>query len=127
MIKEGPNMKLLKLLFVLFCLLAFAWAFSQPIHAQSVQPVSTSSQISAAAVGSLPFRMLIERSCPLYADRLLNSRIADIPAGDQVMVLEKYEMHSGSGLAVLRVIYVNKKGKEFTGWVYGTLHVHHPL
>jgi hypothetical protein len=43
------------------------------------------------------------------------------------MVLEKYEMHSGSGLAVLRVIYVDKKGKEFTGWVYGTLHVHYPL
>jgi hypothetical protein len=120
-------MKALKLLFVLFCLLAFAWAFSQPIHAQSVQPVSTSAQISAAAVGSLPFKMLIERSCPLYADRLLNSRIADIPSGDQVMVLEKYEMHSGSGLAVLRVIYVDKKGKESIGWVYGTLHVRYPL
>jgi hypothetical protein len=120
-------MKALKVLFVLFCLLAYAWAFSQPSHAQSVQPVSTSSQISAAAVGSLPFKLLIERTCPLYADRLLNSRLAEIPTGDQVLVLEKYEMHSGSGLSVLRVIYVDKKGKELTGWVYGTLHVHYPL
>jgi hypothetical protein len=120
-------MKALKVLFVLFCLLAFAWVFSLPIHAQSVQPVSTSSQISAAAVGSLPFKMLIERSCPLFADRLLNSRIADIRTGDHVLVLEKYDMQQGNGLVVLRVVYVDKKGKEFTGWVYGTLHVHHPL
>lgn len=120
-------MKALKLLFVLFCLLAFALAFSQPIHAQSVQPVSTSSQISAAAVASPPFKLLIERTCPLYADKLLTSRLAEIPTGDQVMVLEKYDMQQGSKLVVLRVVYVDKTGKEFTGWLCGTLHVHYPL
>jgi len=120
-------MKVLKVLFVLFCLLAYAWAFSQPIHAQSVQPVLSSFQVSAAAVGSLPFKMLTERSCPLFADRLLNSRIAEVSAGDQVTVLEKYDMQQGSRLVVLRVVYVDKKGKELTGWVYGTLHVHYPL
>jgi hypothetical protein len=116
-------MKALKILFVLFCLLAYAWAFSQPIHAQSVQLASASSQITAATVGSLPFKMLIERSCPLYADRQMTLKIAEIPAGYNVVALEKYDLQHSQGIAVLRVAYADGRGKEYTGWVYGTLHV----
>ncbi len=121
--REGLKMKALKILFVLFCLLAYAWAFSQPIHAQSVQPVSASSQISAAPVGSLPFKMLIERNCPLYADRQMTLKIAEIPAGYNVVTLEKYDVQSSQGTVVLRVAYADGKGKDYKGWVYGTLHV----
>ncbi len=121
--REGLKMKALKILFVLFCLLAYAWAFSQPIHAQSAQPVSASSQISAAPVGSLPFKMMIERNCPLYADKQMTLKITEIPAGYNVVTLEKYDLQNSQGTVVLRVAYADGKGKEYTGWVCGTLHV----
>ncbi len=119
-------MKALKILFVLFCLLAYAWAFSQPIHAQSVQPVSASSQISASPVGSLPFKMLIERDCPLYADRQMTLKIGEIPAGYNVVTLERYDVQRSQGTVVLRVAYADGNGKRYTGWVTGTLHAKVP-
>ncbi len=124
--REGLKMKALKILFVLFCLLAYAWAFSQPIHAQSVQPVWASSQISASPVGSLPFKMLIERNCPLYADRQMTLKIAEIPAGYNVVTLEKYDLQGSQGTVVLRVAYADGKGTQYTGWVSGTLNVKVP-
>jgi hypothetical protein len=119
-------MKVIKVLFVLFCLLAFAWAFSKPIHAQAVQPVSMSYQNLAAVADTLPFKALVERSCPLFADRQMTVNITDIPAGQQVTVLEKTEMNRGNRLVVLLVAYADRGGKEKHGWVYGTLHVHIP-
>ncbi len=124
--REGLKMKALKILFVLFCLLAYAWAFSQPIHAQSAQPVSASSQISASPVGSLPFKMMIERNCPLYADKQMTLKIAEIPAGYNVVTLERYDVQRSQGTVVLRVAYADGNGIRYTGWVSGTLNVKVP-
>ncbi len=118
-------MKMFKLIFILLCLLAYVVAFWKPVNAQAAQPASVSIQ-SMAAVDSLPFRMLLEKACPLYAQRDMASVIATIPAGKQVVALEKYDMGRGDGLVVVRVQYVDMHGTEHTGWVYGTLHVTFP-
>jgi hypothetical protein len=95
-------MKVLKVLFVLFCLLAYAWTFSRPVKA------------------------LVERNSPLFANRQMTLKIADVPAGQQVTVLEKYTTNRSDRLLVLLVEYTDKSGKELTGWFYGTLHVSYP-
>jgi len=119
-------MKVIKVLFVLFCLLAFAWAFSRPIHAQAIRLASVSSQNPAAVTDTFPFTLFVERICPLFADRLMTLKIADIPAGQHVTVLQKTEMNQGNRLVVLLVSYADRDGKEKHGWVSGTLHVHIP-
>jgi hypothetical protein len=119
-------MKAFKILYVLFCLLAFMWAFSRPMPAQAVQPASVISQKQAAVTDTLPFKALIERASPLFVDRQMTIKIADIPAGQQVTVLEKSDLDRGNRLVVLLVTYADKDGKEKHGWVYGTLHVHFP-
>ncbi len=119
-------MRVFKLLFIAFCLLAYAWAFSRPLHAQAVQPVSVYFQNSAAVTDTLPFKALVERASPLFGDRQMTLKIADIPAGQQVTVLEKTGMNRGNQLVVLLVSYAGKDGKEMNGWLYGTLHVHLP-
>ena len=119
-------MKMLKILFVLFCLLAYAWTFSQPVRAQVFQPLYASHQPSAAGEDTRPFKALVERTSPLFADRQMTLKIADVPAGQQVTVLEKYTTNRSDRLLVLLVEYTDKSGKELMGWFYGTLHVSYP-
>ena len=119
-------MKMLKILFVLFCLLAYAWTFSRPVQAQVFQPLYASYPTSAAATETLPFRALVERTSPLFADRQMTLKIADVPAGQQITVLEKYTTNRSDRLLVLLVEYTDKSGKELMGWFYGTLHVSYP-
>lgn len=116
-------MKLLKLSFVLVCLLAYAWAFSTPAKGETFQPRYVSQPANAAVTETLPFKAVLERMSPLYADRQMTLKIAEIPAGYNVVVLEKHDMKRGNGLVSLRVACADGKGKEYTGWVYGTLHV----
>jgi hypothetical protein len=119
-------MKVLKVLFVLFCLLAYAWAFSRPVQAQVFQPLYASYPANAAAGDSSPFRAMVERTSPLFADRQMTLKIADVPAGQQVTVLEKYTTNRSDRLLILLVAYADKDGRERTGWFYGTLRVHYP-
>ncbi len=119
-------MKVLKVLFVLFCLLAYAWAFSRPVQAQVFQTLYASYPTNSAAGDTLPFKALVERTSPLFADRQMTLKIADVPAGQQVMVLEKYITNQSDRLLILLVTYAGKDGKERTGWFCGTLHVHYP-
>ena len=58
-------MKMLKMLFVLFCLLAYAWVFSRPAQAQVFQPLYASHPTSSAAEDTRPFKALVERTSPL--------------------------------------------------------------
>jgi hypothetical protein len=126
--QEGKvsKMRVYKVLFVLVCLLAFALAFSMPIPVQAGKPASVFLQNSAAVTDALPFKALVERACPLFVDRQMTLKIADVPAGQQVTVLEKTDMNRGDGLVVLLVSYAGRNGKEMNGWLYGTLHVHLP-
>jgi hypothetical protein len=119
-------MKVLKVLFILFCLLAYGWAFSKPLPAQVGKPASVFLQNSAAVTDTLPFKALVERASPLFGDRQMTVKIADVRAGQQVTVLEKADMNRGNRLVVLLVSYADKDGKEMNGWLYGTLHVHLP-
>ena len=119
-------MKVLKVLFVLFCLLAYAWAFSRPVQAQVFQPLYASHPTGAAGEDTRPFKALVERTSPLFADRQMTLKIADVPAGQQVTVLEKYTTNRSDRLLVLLVEYTDKSGKELMGWFYGTLHVSYP-
>jgi len=119
-------MKVLKVLFVLFCLLAYAWAFSRPVQAQVFQPLYASYPTSAAGEDTRPFKALVERTSPLFADRQMTLKITDVPAGQQVTVLEKYTTNRSDRLLVLLVAYADKDGRERTGWFCGTLHVHYP-
>ena len=118
-------MKMLKILFVLFCLLAYAWTFSQPVRAQVFQPLYASHQPGAAAEDTRPFKALVERTSPLFADRQMTLKIADVPAGQQVTVLETYNTNRSDRLLLL-VAYTGKDGKDRMGWFYGTLNVHYP-
>ena len=117
-------MKTLKMLFVLFCLLAYAWVFSLSAQAQAFQPLYASHTTNAAP-DTIPFKALVERNSPLFADRQMTLKIADVPAGHQVTVLEKYHTNQGK-LVVLLVEYTDKSGKELMGWFCGTLHVNYP-
>jgi hypothetical protein len=119
-------MKVLKVLFVLFCLLAYAWAFSRPVQAQVFQTLYASYPMNSAAGDMLPFKALVERTSPLYADRQMTVKIADVPAGQQVTVLEKYTTNRSDRLLILLVEYADKDGKERAGWFCGTMHVHYP-
>ena len=119
-------MKAFKILFVLFCLLAYAWVFSLPAKAQAFQPLYASHTTNAAPTDTIPFKALVERNSPLFADRQMTLKIADVPAGQQVTVLEKYQTNQGNRLVVLLVEYSDKSGKELMGWFCGTLNVHYP-
>jgi hypothetical protein len=119
-------MKVFKMLFVLFCLLAYVWAFCRPVNAQGFQPLYTSHQSNIAATDTLPFKAMVERTSPLFADRQMTLKIADVPAGQQVTVLERYTANRGDRLLVLLVSYTDKSGKELMGWFFGSLHVHYP-
>jgi hypothetical protein len=119
-------MKMLKILFVLFCLLAYAWTFSRPVQSQGFQPLYASHPTGAAAEDMRPFKALVERTSPLFADRQMTLKIADVPAGQQVTVLETYNTNRSDRLLILLVAYADKDGRERTGWFCGTLHVHYP-
>ncbi len=119
-------MKMLKILFVLFCLLAYAWTFSQPVQAQVFQPLYASYPAGAAAEDTRPFKALVNKTSPLFADRQMTLKIADVPAGQQVTVLERYTTNRNDRVLILLVEYTDKSGKELMGWFYGTLHVSYP-
>lgn len=119
-------MKLLKMSFVLMCLVAYAWTFCGPAKGEEFKPRYISRTMPASAAETLPFKAVLERMSPLYADRQMTVKLAEIPVGYSVVVLEKYDAGRGNGLVDLRVAYADGKGKEYTGWVYGTLHVNVP-
>jgi hypothetical protein len=119
-------MKVFKILFVLLSLLAYAWVFSLPAQAQVFQPLAASHTMNAAAENTVPFKALVERTSPLYADRQMTLKIADVPAGQQVTVLETYNTNRHNRNLTLLVAYTGKDGKDRMGWFYGTLNVHYP-
>ena len=118
-------MKMIKMLFVLFCLLAYMWAFSLPAKGQDFQPRNVS--LSGAATNtSLPFKARVERNSPVYADRHMTVKIAEVKAGEQVTVLEISGAACNGRPFTLLVAYTDKGGAERAGWFYGTLHVNVP-
>lgn len=119
-------MKMLKMLFVLFCLLAYTWVFSLPAQGQDLQPMFAPHPNNAAVNTALPFQAMVERNSPLFADRQMTLKISDVPAGQQVMVLAINGAMSGGRPSTLLVTYADRDGKERAGWFYGTLHVHLP-
>ena len=119
-------MKMLKMLFVLFCLLAYTWVFSLPAQGQVFQPMYASYQASGDGLNAHPFNAMVEKTSPLFADRQMTLKIAEIPRGDQVTVHEKYDINPAKGLFALLVTYTDKSGKERLGWLSGTLHVNYP-
>jgi len=119
-------MRVFKLLFVLFCLLAYAWVFSLPAQAQVFQPLSASYRASGDALNAFPFNAVVEKVSPLFADRQMTLKLIEIPRGDQVTVHEKYDINPAKGLFALLVTYTDKSGKERLGWLSGTLHVNYP-
>ncbi|OPY05672.1 MAG: hypothetical protein A4E67_01827 [Syntrophaceae bacterium PtaB.Bin038] len=118
-------MKLFKLLFVLICILATMWVFSLPAQGQDFQPRKV-SDASAAMNTSLPFRAVVERNAPVFADRQVTEKIAEVKAGRQVTVLEISGPSRNGRPFTLLVAYTDKDGSERAGWFYGTLHVHAP-
>ena len=119
-------MRVFKLLFVLFCLLAYAWVFSLPAQAQAFQPQYARHQASGDALNAFPFNAVVKKTSPLFADRQMILKIAEIPPGDQITVFEKHVIDPGKGILTLLVIYTDKSGKERAGWMSGTLHVNYP-
>jgi hypothetical protein len=120
-------MRVVKILFVLFCLLAYAWVFSRsPVQAQAFQPLYASYQSSGDSLNAFPFNAVVEKASPLFADRQMMLKIANIPPGDQVTVHEKHDINPAKGLFALLVTYTDKKGMERAGWLSGTLHVYYP-
>ena len=115
-------MKMLKMLFVLFCLLAYTWVFSLPAQGQAFQIL----QAGGDATNVFPFNAVVEKTSPLFADRQMTLKIAEIPPGDQITVLEKFDVNPAKGLFTLLVTYTDKSGKERAGWLCGTLHVNYP-
>lgn len=119
-------MKVFKIMFVLFCLLAYAWVFSLPAQAQAFQAQYARHQASGDALNAYPFNVVVERISPLFADRQMTLKIAEIPAGDRITVHEKYDMNRDNGLFLMLVTHIDKSGKERAGWLCGTLHVNYP-
>jgi hypothetical protein len=115
-------MKMLKMLFVLFCLLSYAWVFSLPAQGQVFQPL----QAGGDSTNALPFNAVVEKTSPLFADRQMIIKIAEIPPGDQVTVHEKHVIDPDKGILTLLVTYIDRSGKERLGWLSGTLHVNYP-
>jgi hypothetical protein len=118
-------MKMFKMLFVLVCLLATLWVFSLPAQGQDFQPRNV-SQATAATNTSLPFKAMVERNSPVFADRHMTARIAEVKAGEQVTVLEISGPVPNGRPFTLLVAYTDKNGMERAGWFYGTLRVHVP-
>jgi len=77
-------------------------------------------------MNAFPFSAVVEKTSPLFADRQMTLKIAEIPPGDQVTVLEKFDVNPAKGLFTLLVTYTDKSGKERAGWLCGTLHVNYP-
>lgn len=119
-------MKQTKLLIILSCLLVFTLIGANATIARTSRPESSTFLTASATVDALLFKLLVERSSPLFAGRDRASVITTIPAGEQVLALEKYDMGRGDGQVVLRVQYLDKHGKEYSGWVYGTLRITFP-
>ena len=119
-------MKMLKMLFVLFCLLAYAWVFSIPCRRRFFSPCTLRTRRAQPPRTRYLSRRWSRRTSPLFADRQMTLKIADVPAGQQVTVLEKYTTNRSDRLLVLLVAYADKSGKEHTGWFYGTLRVRYP-
>lgn len=115
-------MKMLKMLFVLFCLLAYTWVFSLPAQGQAFQPLQTVGD----ATNVFPFHAVVEKTSPLFADRKMTVKIAEIPPGDQITVFEKHVIDPGRGILAMQVLHTDKSGKERAGWLCGTLHINYP-
>ncbi|NPV05037.1 MAG: hypothetical protein HPY67_09940 [Syntrophaceae bacterium] len=114
-----------KIFFVLFCLLAYMWVFSLPAKGQDLEPRNVSFSTGATNT-SLPFKAMVERNSPVYADKQMTAKIAEVKAGQQVTVLEiGGPAHDGRPF-ILLVAYTDRNGVERAGWFYGTLHVHLP-
>jgi len=118
-------MKTLKMLFVLVCLLATMWVFSLPAQGQDFQPRNVSHE-TAATNTALPFKAMVERNSPVFADRQMTAKIAEVKAGEQVTVLEISGPARNGRPFTLLVAYADRNGVERAGWFYGTLHVHMP-
>jgi hypothetical protein len=99
-------------------ILAAHTAAARGIHFEN-HPVS----MAAGVVTAPPFSMRVEGLCPLFAEKELISKITDIPAGERVLVTEKFSMDRGRKMVILRVKYHDNRGKEYTGWIYGTLRI----
>jgi len=122
---EGLRMKMFKMFFVLLCLLAYAWAFSLPAKGQDFQPRNISAS-TAATHASLPLKAVVERNGPVFADRQMTARIAEVKAGRQVTILEIGGPVRSNRPFTLLIAYTDGNGAERAGWFYGTLHVHIP-
>ena len=118
-------MKMFKMCFVLCCLLAYMWAFSLPAKGQDFQPRDVSHE-TAATNTSLPFKAMVERNSPVFADRQMTLKIAEVKASQQVTVLEIGGAARNGRPFTLLVAYTDKDGSERAGWFYGTLHVRAP-
>ena len=118
-------MKMFKMLFVLVCLLAYMWVFSLPAKGQDIHPPNVPNA-TAATNTSLPFKAMVEKNSPVYADRHMTARIGEVKAGEQVTVLEIGGPARNDRPVTLLVAYKDRNGMERAGWFYGTLHVHVP-
>jgi hypothetical protein len=118
-------MKMFKVLFVLICLVAYMWAFSLPAKGEDVRPLNVSHS-TAGTNTSLPFKAMVEKTSPVYADRQMTLKIAEVKAGQLVTVLEiSGPVTSGRPFSLL-VAYTDHSGSERAGWFYGTLHARVP-
>jgi hypothetical protein len=91
-------MKVFKILFALFCLLAYAWVFSLPVQAQVFQPLYASYQASGDVLNAFPFNAVVEKTSPLFADRQMTLRIGargSLPCGSPIPT--ETERHSKAG------------------------------
>lgn len=118
-------MKMFKMLFVLVCLLAYMWVFSLPSQGQDFQTRNVSHE-TAATNTSLPFKAMVERDSPVYADRHMTAKITEVKAGEPVTVLEISGPARNGRPFTLLIAYTDRNGMERMGWFYGTLHVHVP-
>jgi hypothetical protein len=108
-----------KLMLTLSCLVVILIIAAHTAGARGMNFENQPVPMSAGAVTSPPFTMRVDALCPLFAEKELVSKIADIPAGTRVLVTKKFSsMDQGCKMVTLRVKYL-----EYTGWVHGTLHV----
>lgn len=119
-------MKMFKMLFVLFCLLAYTLVFTLPAKGQDFQPRRSLHPTHAAAGTTLPFKAIVEKDSPLFGDRQMTLKIGDVAAGQQVTVLDNYGATRVDRPVVLLVSHADTSGKEHTGYFYGTLRVRVP-
>jgi hypothetical protein len=89
-------------------------------------PAAERFAATAATNTSLPFKAMVERNSPVFADRQMTAKIAEVKAGEQVTVLEISGAARNGRPFTLLVAYTDRNGVERAGWFYGTLHVHLP-